>query len=450
MNMNSYQQYFQRITRGWYDSMPRNAWREASLFWAPGGKAVYSSVTAIDHQGRPHSVTLPPDVHQALGELRKEMADPRRGAWLSVFAKLTPDGALDADYNWEHRVFWGEHPGAPWQPPAPGVAPVPSDADFAQDFAEFPRTAEFTPDWAKNLPKAENESAGYRPDTVQTDETNHDFREVENHRPNIFQTNETNQEVSEIAANRPSILQTNETNQDNSEGRDENQLQNDDADQNVPEYQHKSLPEHTGESEKESESMSENFGENADENVGENLNENTSENQDYKAYHSENATQPEGEKSTAQRMADSLNVPAVIPDSSKPLLEKWCWPSVFQQLNESMCNGILRSGEEFGTQLLGDAGHEAQAEAVADVHRNVVGATLSMMMRGPASVVVRLWREWATVSGAQEPEGLAEVDREEPGFDFVEHPAMVRVMDDFEPLISEATLATLSARFPQK
>lgn len=151
-------QYFARITRGWFAAMPANAWSEATLFWAPIGGVIYASTIATDHKGLPHSISLPRDVHDALRDLREYMSDERRGAWISMEARLTSEGVFDANYNWDRRIYWGTHPGNPWVPPQDGSDPVPSDGAYIEELQRHPREPMYIPTWYPRLTEAPGRS----------------------------------------------------------------------------------------------------------------------------------------------------------------------------------------------------------------------------------------------------------------------------------------------------
>lgn len=137
-----------RIAEGWNSVLPAGDWTASYLFWGPGGVATYAEATGIDREGRRHSISLPPDVHEALRELRNEMSDPQRGAWISADLKFTDDGVLESSFNWDRRFYWGTQPGFPWAPnPDPAVAPVPSDDDFVLELERYPRELMFLPAW---------------------------------------------------------------------------------------------------------------------------------------------------------------------------------------------------------------------------------------------------------------------------------------------------------------
>lgn len=147
MELDAMQACYQRIARGWSEAMPAGQWTSASLFWAEVADIVYAAATAIDLEGRPRSVSLPRDVHEALRELRDGMAEPDRGTWLSASATLTSEGVLELACNWDRRFYWGSHEGFPWAPDPDAEGDVPSDAQLLDDLAVYPREPMFLPAW---------------------------------------------------------------------------------------------------------------------------------------------------------------------------------------------------------------------------------------------------------------------------------------------------------------
>lgn len=157
-----------RIVEGWLSRLPEDDWTVSYLFWGPGGSAIYSQSVAIDLAGDMHSISLPNEVHEALRELRDLMSDPQRGAWISVDIRLTDERVLEADFNWDKRFYWGTHPGNPWAPdPDPAAPLVPSDDDFRDELAAYPRELMFLPAWyprprAEHAPAADDRFANAR------------------------------------------------------------------------------------------------------------------------------------------------------------------------------------------------------------------------------------------------------------------------------------------------
>lgn len=148
MDAGQVQERYQRIAVGWMQSMPQGQWTSATCFWAETGPATFVSTIAIDLDGLPHTVSLPPDVHHAFRELREGMSSPERGAWISARAVLTPQGVLEVDYNWDRRYYYGNHAGFPWAPsedPADGT--MPSDDFFIEDLKRYPRAPMYLPAW---------------------------------------------------------------------------------------------------------------------------------------------------------------------------------------------------------------------------------------------------------------------------------------------------------------
>ena len=148
VNEAAVQELNRRIVEGWLQVLPEGLWTASYLFYGPAGKAVYADTTALDRDGHEHSLSQPHAVYAALDELRAEMSDPERGAWISAELKLTDALVLETTFNWDRRFYWGTHAGNPWMPSDDAEEPTrPSDDDFLDELERFPRSPLFLPAW---------------------------------------------------------------------------------------------------------------------------------------------------------------------------------------------------------------------------------------------------------------------------------------------------------------
>lgn len=90
-------------------------------------------------------------------ELKVELANawyreriPRRGGWISITVSIQKEELL-VERNWNERIYFGDHPGAPFEPPASGEVD-PTDEMWRYEFGIW-RSAEYIPDWLP--PRAE-------------------------------------------------------------------------------------------------------------------------------------------------------------------------------------------------------------------------------------------------------------------------------------------------------
>jgi hypothetical protein len=72
---------------------------------------------------------------ERLRQLMYEQA-PFRGAWYTAVMTISPDGKFDTEFDYDQK---------------PQFDYMPVDEAFAQDFEQFPRNEESTPDWLKQI-----------------------------------------------------------------------------------------------------------------------------------------------------------------------------------------------------------------------------------------------------------------------------------------------------------
>lgn len=112
--------------------VPPNGWAEVSVRYAKAGPRAESIGYYIGTDGNEHSIQVPTSTVLALGELKKEMATPEHGAWLSAMLRLTPDRKVKFSYNYDERPDWDVEP---------------TDEAYIEDLAMYPRKPSETPIW---------------------------------------------------------------------------------------------------------------------------------------------------------------------------------------------------------------------------------------------------------------------------------------------------------------
>lgn len=91
----------------------------------------------VTREGAESKALAPRPATKAAKLLRELMYEPGKGTWFTMTMTLHPQGSADTafDYNSE-----------------PDFAPVPiSDSAFVSDLKRFPRDAEHTPNWLRNM-----------------------------------------------------------------------------------------------------------------------------------------------------------------------------------------------------------------------------------------------------------------------------------------------------------
>lgn len=115
-------------------------WAEASLFWS---ELAGSRLEALSLGGHATELPVIPEVDALGTALRREMAAPERGTWLSMTLVMEADGSFTCRFNYDRRVYRGT--ASPFAPGAAGI--VPDDESWAHDLARYPRTAQYTASW---------------------------------------------------------------------------------------------------------------------------------------------------------------------------------------------------------------------------------------------------------------------------------------------------------------
>ncbi len=78
------------------------------------------------------SFEVPDDLFEHFMELRDELYEPGRGAWLAATFTMDNSGAYGVDYDYDSR---------------PPFQPQPEDASWLEDLQAYPRAPELIPDW---------------------------------------------------------------------------------------------------------------------------------------------------------------------------------------------------------------------------------------------------------------------------------------------------------------
>jgi hypothetical protein len=124
-----------------YDVIRQEFLDNAPATWAGGvityravGKVYQGEAEARDEQqrfvgGRPTRAMM-----RAFEDLRRFMARPGTGVWLTAQGSITPDGRLDLDFDHDSEPAW--------DPPV-------SVGHYLEEWEEFPRDRAHTPEWLR-------------------------------------------------------------------------------------------------------------------------------------------------------------------------------------------------------------------------------------------------------------------------------------------------------------
>jgi hypothetical protein len=107
-------------------------WREVSAVYRATTSYAELDAHVAGPTGERQVETLPEGLEDHFDELRRQMYQPGKGAWLTARVTVTAAGHFATDFDYDHEPAWS----------------IPVDtAIYAADLAEFPRDAEHTPEW---------------------------------------------------------------------------------------------------------------------------------------------------------------------------------------------------------------------------------------------------------------------------------------------------------------
>jgi hypothetical protein len=138
-----------QIARQVFERFEGTAWVRATLFFAEVGGA---STSVADGRGADGGEVVQKRGArirwgETFSQLKRLMADPVKGAWISSEMTLTREGKFTFTFNYDRRVYWYGSLDTPYDPPTdqevhPGVD------SWREEFENFPRDPAYLPDWA--------------------------------------------------------------------------------------------------------------------------------------------------------------------------------------------------------------------------------------------------------------------------------------------------------------
>ena len=110
---------------------------------ACGNTQVWSNIEGAD--GSRVTWDVPYEFMSEIARISFSEYVPNRGRWLST--RIEIDGPRSIiERNWDKRIYFGDHQGAPYEPPAGGDID-PTDDMWRTEFAKWNRSPENIPDW---------------------------------------------------------------------------------------------------------------------------------------------------------------------------------------------------------------------------------------------------------------------------------------------------------------
>ncbi|MBN6778347.1 hypothetical protein JRG19_07285 [Pseudoclavibacter alba] len=138
------------------DAVFAELWREALPAEASSARCVLSLCNSVvwsrqwwtDTDGTEHQERVKPALRSAASKARWRESGPGKGAWILLQGEF--DGH-SMTFTREHstRAYWGDHPGAPLEPPASAADIRPSDDTWRDEMKGgwYPRDEQHWPDW---------------------------------------------------------------------------------------------------------------------------------------------------------------------------------------------------------------------------------------------------------------------------------------------------------------
>lgn len=126
------QSEIEAIYKGLLRVAPESAWAFMELQLTAAGRMLESGVAVASEDGSlDQAVEIDDETEDACVALRKAMYKPGTGTWYNARFKVTPDGFLDSEFDYDTPPFPGEE-----------VSEL-----LVQDQERFPRDQEHLPDW---------------------------------------------------------------------------------------------------------------------------------------------------------------------------------------------------------------------------------------------------------------------------------------------------------------
>jgi hypothetical protein len=120
------------IGKGLLRVAPESAWAFMELQLTAAGRMLESGLAVVAADGTlDQAAEIDDDTEDACVELRKAMYQPETGTWYNARFKVTPEGVIEAEFDYDTPPFPGEE-----------VADL-----LRQDQERFPRDEAHLPDW---------------------------------------------------------------------------------------------------------------------------------------------------------------------------------------------------------------------------------------------------------------------------------------------------------------
>lgn len=144
------------ILGAWWASLPQDGWTESRLVFCRVVNAAWQDLTLVEETGGVLVGTVSDELRGALEAHQEALASPTGARPIGCEYRLAAGGELQARVNWSSRVWYGWHPGAPFEPDAdPSADAVPTAEMWRRELELHPRPAEEVPAWWRDLIGAE-------------------------------------------------------------------------------------------------------------------------------------------------------------------------------------------------------------------------------------------------------------------------------------------------------
>lgn len=122
------------------------------ISWSRIVNMVYRDLVLVRDGGDEVFLAFPGDLSDRIDDYREALADRDGGYPIAFEMRMNPEGRAQIRVVWDDQVWFGDHPGSPFQPSAdPTVPEMPTAEMWRLELAMHPRNDERVPDWWRML-----------------------------------------------------------------------------------------------------------------------------------------------------------------------------------------------------------------------------------------------------------------------------------------------------------
>ncbi|MDM2320930.1 Uncharacterised protein [Mycobacteroides abscessus subsp. abscessus] len=119
-----------------YYMPPEDGWTSRTLEYRKVGPVGEAVITSAFADGTTEPLPVPRELIRVMKDLRHEMAEQGKGAWLSTVMRVDNKGQMNCSYNYDEKPTW--------------LAPI-EDKAYVMDLEKYPRPDEAIPPWLRQL-----------------------------------------------------------------------------------------------------------------------------------------------------------------------------------------------------------------------------------------------------------------------------------------------------------